>query len=178
MRTLSRRFAQKADAALVQGVTGGQHSRRLAKRCPHRQPTTRIHSPAAGPTRRARATPAVTEENIVNEHILRRCYCADTFDSLCCDARSTRRAAGTRAPPQNTRRAHRMRILDARRRLVSRDGPPLWELQALGVIVAPAVAPALLPGIILPVRFFGVRRRPDCLGGVRQRERQGGPRSC
>ena len=75
----------KADAALVQGATGGQHSRRLAKRCPHRQPTTRIHSPAAGPTRRARATPAVTEENIVNEHILRRCYCADTFDSLRCD---------------------------------------------------------------------------------------------
>ena len=92
----------KADAALVQGATGGQHSRRLAKRCPHRQPTTRIHSPAAGPTRRARATPAVTEENIVNEHILLRCYCADTFDSRCCDARSTRRAAGTRAPPQNT----------------------------------------------------------------------------
>ena len=102
MRTLSRRFAQKADAALVQGATDGQHSRRLAKRCPHRQPTTRIHSPAAGPTRRARATPTVTEENVVNEHILRRCYCAETFDSRCCDARSTRRAAGTRAPPQNT----------------------------------------------------------------------------
>ena len=47
---------------------------------------------------------------------------ADTSDSLRCDARSTRRAAGTRAPPQNTRRAHRMRILDARRRLASRNG--------------------------------------------------------
>ena len=56
-RCLSRRFAQKADAALVQGATGGQHSRRLAKRCPHRQPTTRIHSPAASLS--ARATPAV-----------------------------------------------------------------------------------------------------------------------
>ena len=145
----------KADAALVQGATGGQHSRRLAKRCPHRQPTTRIHSPAAGPTRRARATPAVTEENIVNEHILRRCYCADTFDSLRCDARSTRRAAGTRAPPQNTRRAHRMRILDARRRLLSRNGAGVVGVASKHSVVAPArQRPDSEPGTIPPVRFF------------------------
>ena len=70
------------------------------KLSPNRQPTTRIHSPAAGPTRRARATPAVTEENAVNAHILLRCYCADTFDSLCSDARATRRGrdASTTTP--------------------------------------------------------------------------------
>ena len=129
------------------------------KLSPNRQPTTRIHSPAAGPTRRARATPAVMEENIVNEHILRRCYCADTCDSLRCDARSTRRAAGTRAPPQNTHRAYRTPVHTSDTRLVSRNGAGVGGVASKHSVVAPArQRPDSEPGTIPPVRFFGIRR--------------------
>jgi len=147
----------KFDAALVQGATGGQHSRRLAKRCPHRQPTTRIHSPAAGPTRRARATPAVTEENAVNAHVLLRCYCAETNDGLRCDARSTRRAAGTRAPPQHTHTGRTARLCILRIRASSRNGAGVGGVASKhSESSRPCQRPHSEPGTIPPPSGFSV----------------------
>ena len=106
------------------GATDGQHGRCRAKGCPQigsqhmRQGYTH---PLQGLLRR-RLWPERATRHFVSARVLIRCHCAATSDSLRCDARSTQHAAGTRAPPQNTRRAHRMRILDARRRLASRNG--------------------------------------------------------
>ena len=109
----------KSDAALVQGPPAGSTAAGSQSAAP-------IGSQQQGYTHllqgllRARATPAVTEENIVKRALLRRCYCADTFDSLCCDARSTRaRQRATTTTTEHTRRAHRMRSSDARRRRVA-----------------------------------------------------------
>ncbi len=120
---LSRRFAQKLTLPLFRAPPAGSTGRRVANAAPksaaykdtltcciiictrdagYPQSARRIHRERAHTTRLP----------------LRRKTC----DGRRCDARSTRRAAGTRAPPQNTRRAHRMRILDARRRLASRNG--------------------------------------------------------
>ena len=144
---------------------------------PNRQPTTRIHSPAAGPTRRARATPAVTEENIVNEHILRRCYCAETFDSLCSDARSTRRGRDASTTTEHTNRAHRTPVRSSDARLVSRNGA--------GVVgVASKHSESLRPRVSVRTRSqgpflpsaFGVvwRGGRDASGARLQRGNQGG----
>ena len=51
---------------------------------------------------RRRLRPERATQHFVSARVLRRCIRAATSDSLRCDARSTRRAAGTRAPPQNT----------------------------------------------------------------------------
>ena len=92
----------RTDAGLVQGATDGQHGRHRAKGCPQigsLQRYTTSAGPCSPPRARRRRLPA---ENIVSARVLLRCHCAATSDSLRCDARSTRRAAGTRAPPQNT----------------------------------------------------------------------------
>ena len=121
------------------------------------------------------------KEYIMNARLLLlRCYCADTFDSLRCDARSTRRAAGTRAPPQNTHDvrtacAVRMRGGDASCRGTA---PALWVLQALGVVV-PVSASGLgaRDHSSRPV-FRYTTGRPGRLGGASPAGRPRGPRSC
>ena len=92
---------------------------------------------------------------------------ADTSDSLRCDARSTRRAAGTRAPPQNTRRAHRMRILDARRRRrVSRNGAGVaGDCKPSELSSRPRPRPRYSRGPSLPSSGFDVRRGAGLLQG-------------
>ena len=124
-------MSPRTDAGLVQGATDGRHGRCRAKGCPQigsLQRYTTSAGPCSPPRARRRRLPA---ENIVSARVLLRCHCAATSDSLRCDARSTRRAAGTRAPPQNT---HDVRTACAfwMRGDASRRGtaPALWVLQA------------------------------------------------
>ena len=103
------------------GATDGRHGRCRAKGCPQigSQPMQQGYThPLQGLLRR-RLWPERAKAYIVT-HVLRRCYCADTSDSLRCDARSTRARRRTTATTPHTHRAHRMRILDARRCLASR----------------------------------------------------------
>ena len=170
-RCLSRRGAQerRCDGS---GATDGQHGRRLAKAAPKSAANNKDTLTRCRACARARATPAVTEENIVNARVLRRCYCADTFDSLRCDARSTRRAAGTRAPPQNTqtgRTATPMRSSDARRRLVSRNSAGVVGVASKhSESSRPRPRPRYSQGPSLPSGFFSyVRRRGRIAPGAR-----------
>ena len=121
----------RTDAGLVQGATDGQHGRHRAKGCPqigsqHMQQG--YTHPLRGLLRR-RLWPERATQHFVSARAYSAASGADTSDSLRCDARSTRRAAGTRAPPQNT---HDVRTAcafwmhgDASRR---GPAPALWVL--------------------------------------------------
>ena len=134
---------------------------------PNRQPT-KIHHLCRALLTAARRRRRLPAENIVSARVLLRCHCAATSDSLRCDARSMRRAAGTRAPPHLTCASHACahfgyapRVADRRRRCGCCK-------QALGV-VAPACARVRVsqgPPLPRPV-FRYTTERAGCLGGRR-----------
>ena len=152
------------------------HHRRAARPLPHRtfppnrQPT-KIHHlcrPCSPPRARHRRLPA---ENIVSARVLLRCHCAAASDSLRCDARSTRRAAWTASTTtEHTRRAHRMRSSDARRRFVSRTGAGVVGVESKhSESSRPRHRPrSREPGTIPPVRVrCSMTGRRGRLGGRR-----------
>ena len=95
LNLVSRGAEPKSQRCRYPGATDGRHGRCRAKGCPQigsLQRYTTSAGPCSPPRARRRRLPA---ENIVSARVLLRCYCADTSDSLRCDARSTRRGAGT-----------------------------------------------------------------------------------
>ena len=128
---------------------------------------------------RRRLWPERATQHFVSARVLLRCHCAATSDSLRCDARSTRRAAGTRAPPQNTHDvrtacAVRMRGGDASCRGTA---PALWVLQASTrsrrARARVRVRVSQGPSLPRPV-FRYTTERAGRLGGARPTERPKG----
>ncbi len=104
----------------------------------------------------------------MNAHILRRCYCADTSDSLRCDGPfDAARGRGASTTTEHTRRAHRMRSSDARRRrLVSRNGAGVGGVASShSESSRPRLRPRIARGPSLPSSGFDVRRGAGLLQG-------------
>ena len=141
LNLVSRGAEPKSQRCRYPGATDGRHGRCRAKGCPQigsLQRYTTSAGPCSPPRARRRRLPA---ENIVSARVLLRCHCAATSDSLRCDARSTRRAAGTRAPPHLTCASHACAQFGYAPRVAERRRRCVCCKQALGV-VAPAPASA------------------------------------
>ena len=167
----SRGAEPKSRRCRYPGATDGRHGRHRAKGCPQigsQQRYTTSAGPCSPPHARRRRLPA---ENIVSARVLLRCHCAATSDSLRCDARSTRRAAWTASTTtEHTRRAHRMRSSDARRRFVSRTGAGVVGVESKhSESSRPRHRPrSREPGTIPPVRVrCSMTGRRGRLGGRR-----------
>ena len=143
LNLVSRGAEPKSQRCRYPGATDGRHGRCRAKGCPqigsqHMQQG--YTHPLQGLLRR-RLWPERATPHFVSARAYSAASGADTSDSLRCDARSTRGAAGTRAPPHLTCAPHACaqfgyapRVADQRRRCGRCK-------QALGV-VAPAPASA------------------------------------
>ena len=156
----SRGAEPKSRRCRYPGATDGRHGRHRAKGCPQigRQHMRQGYThPLQGLLRR-RLWPERATPHFVSARAYSAASGTDTSDSLRCDARSTRRAAGTRAPPHLTCASHacahsgctaRPRVADQRRRCGCCK-------QALGV-VAPRPRPrSREPGTIPPPSCFSV----------------------
>ena len=167
---LARRAARspRADAAAIRAPPTGGTAAIAPRLPPNRQPTKIHHHCRAlltAPRARRRRLPA---EDIVSARVLLRCHCAGTSDSLRCDARSTRRAAGTRAPPHLTCASHACAQSDTR--LVSRTsagvvGVASQHSESSRPRPRPrSREPRTFPP---PSGFFGIRRRGRGASGAR-----------
>ena len=120
----------RADAALVQGATDGQHGHHRAEGCPQIG-SQHMQQGYTHPLQGLAGCGQSAPHNTSLARVYSAASGADTSDSLRCDARSTRRAAGTRAPPHHTHTGRTACLCAVRIRASYRGpAPALWVLQA------------------------------------------------